>query len=167
MTRALALLVMLSLAGCGQSMRVQPHARDNGQTGAWPSGATARPLPEGVVALGETSYQNAALHAPPATPALLARGRERYNIFCSECHGYTGAGDGMVALRGYPRPPSLESAEAMNESAGQIFGTITSGKGIMFAYAAQIAPADRWAIIAYVRALQLSQHARSGAGSTP
>ncbi|HEY3777271.1 MAG TPA: cytochrome c [Rhizomicrobium sp.] len=162
MSRAPALLLALALVGCGQSMRVQHHGTANGQTDAWASGAVARPLPEGVVAQGDAAYRAAEKTPPHATPALLARGRERYDIFCSECHGYTGAGDGMVVRGGYPKPPSLESAEAMGESAGQIYGAIANGKGIMFSYAAQIAPPDRWAIVAYIRALQLSQHAQGG-----
>jgi mono/diheme cytochrome c family protein len=165
MNRVIAPLLALALAGCGQSMRVQHHATANGQTDAWASGVVARPLPAGVVAQGDAAWRAAEETPPHATPALLARGRERYDIFCSECHGYTGAGDGMVVRRGYPKPPSLESAEALGESAGQIYGAIAKGKGIMFAYAAQIAPADRWAIVAYIRALQLSQHARAQSGA--
>jgi mono/diheme cytochrome c family protein len=167
MNRALCLLLVLALFGCGQSMRVQHHATANGETHAWASGAVARALPQGVVAQGDAAYRIAETTPPHATPALLSRGRERYDIFCSECHGYTGAGDGMVARRGYPEPPSLDSAEAMGETAGQIYGAIANGKGIMFSYAAQIAPADRWSIVAYIRALQLSQHAGAHAGTAP
>ncbi|MGH6877604.1 MAG: c-type cytochrome [Rhizomicrobium sp.] len=167
MNRTGALLLALALAGCGQSMSVQHHLTANGQTDAWQNGIVARPLPPGVIAQGAAAWRNAQLHPPGASAALLARGRERYDIFCSECHGYTGAGDGMVALRGYPKPPSLESPEAMNETAGQIFGTIANGKGIMFPYAVQIPPRDRWAIVAYIRALQLSQHARANEARAP
>ncbi|MGH6889314.1 MAG: c-type cytochrome [Rhizomicrobium sp.] len=167
MNRWAAPLLALALFGCGQSMRVQHHATANGQTDAWASGAVARPLPEGVVAQGDRAYRAAEQNPPHATPALLERGRERYGIFCSECHGYTGAGDGMVVRRGYPKPPSFETAEALGESAGQIYGAIANGKGIMFSYAAEIAPADRWAIVAYIRALQLSQQARSQGSAAP
>lgn len=164
MNRAVAVLVAIVLSGCGQSMRAQHHATANGQTDAWATGAVARPPPEGAVAQGDAAYRAAEKTPPRATSALLERGRERYDIFCSECHGYTGAGDGMVVRRGYPRPPSLESADALGESAGEIYSAIANGKGVMFSYAAQIAPADRWAIVAYIRALQLSQHARAQGG---
>ncbi|HEX4080305.1 MAG TPA: cytochrome c [Rhizomicrobium sp.] len=167
MRRGLAVLLAFAVASCGQSMSVQHRAESNGQTDAWANGIVVRPLPQGVVALGDGAYRNEVAHPPPASPELLARGRERYDIFCSECHGYTGAGDGMVARRGYPKLPSLLSSEAMNETAGQIFGTITSGKGIMFPYAVQIAPRDRWSIVAYVRALQLSQRAQTNDGDSP
>lgn len=167
MTRASALLLALALLGCGQSMRVQHHAKANGQTDAWLSGAVARPLPQGVVAQGDAAYRAAEANPPHVTAEFLARGRERYNIFCSECHGYTGAGDGMVVQRGYPKPPSLESADALNQSAGRIYGAIANGKGIMFSYAAQIGPADRWAIVAYIRALQLSQRTSANDEAPP
>lgn len=159
-----ALCVLLMLCACGQSMQTQDKLRGQGTTNAWPSGH-ARTLPEGTVAIGDAQYRAQENQAPKATPALLARGRERYDIFCSECHGYTGVGDGMVVQRGYPRPPSLLNGEAMTLSATRIVGIISNGKGIMFPYAPQIPPPDRWAIVAYVRALQLSQHPRAQSSS--
>jgi mono/diheme cytochrome c family protein len=93
-----------------------------------------------------------------ATATLLARGQQRYDIFCTPCHGETGAGDGMIVLRGFPRPPDLVSDRLLHASAQHIYDTITNGKGEMYSYAARVPPADRWAIAAYIRALQLSRH---------
>ncbi len=157
MIRAAAILALVLLASCGQSMQRQQRAGPDTTTDAWPGGASARPLPEGVVAIGDAAWRKAESHPPRATLALVRRGRGRYDIFCSECHGHTGGGDGMIVQRGYPPPPSLNSAEARSASAKQLFAVISHGKGIMFPYAAQIPPRDRWAIIAYIRALQLAR----------
>lgn len=157
MMRALALFALVALAACGQSMQRQHRDGADRTTNAWPSGATARPLPAGVVAIGDAAWRKAEATPPRATLALIQRGRGRYDIFCSECHGHAGGGDGMIVRRGYPPPPSLNSAEARRASAQELFGVISHGKGIMFPYAAQIPPRDRWAIIAYIRALQLAQ----------
>jgi mono/diheme cytochrome c family protein len=90
---------------------------------------------------------------------VMRRGQERFNIYCSPCHGQTGLGDGMVVRRGYRHPPSLADARLREAPAGHFFDVMTNGFGAMPDYAAQITPADRWAIVAYVRALQLSAHA--------
>ena len=89
----------------------------------------------------------------------MARGRERFDIYCSPCHGRAGSGDGMVVRRGYRRPPSLHDDRLRNTPVGHFFDVISNGFGAMPDYAAQINPEDRWAIVAYVRALQLSEHA--------
>ncbi len=157
--RALVIIATLALAGCGQSMQRQHKPRVNGTTDAWASGQTARPLPQGVVAQGDAAWRADARTPPKATKALLARGRQRYDIFCSACHGFDGNGHGAVVQRGYPYPGSLNSDAARALPAKAIFDDITSGTGIMYSYASQISPRDRWAIIAYLRALQISQHA--------
>jgi mono/diheme cytochrome c family protein len=90
---------------------------------------------------------------------VMARGQERFNIYCSPCHGRTGQGDGMVVRRGYRRPPSLHQDRLRSAPAGHFFDVITNGFGAMPDYASQIRAEDRWAIIAYMRALQLSEHA--------
>jgi mono/diheme cytochrome c family protein len=95
----------------------------------------------------------------PATIEVLARGRERYDIFCAPCHAKTGDGDGMIVRRGFRSPPSLHSDRVRAARLGHLYDVITRGLGAMPAYAAQIPVRDRWAIVAYVRALQLSQRA--------
>jgi mono/diheme cytochrome c family protein len=93
----------------------------------------------------------------PVTKEVLDRGQERYQIYCSMCHGLTGYGDGMIVRRGFRRPPSYHDDRLRNEPVGHFFDVITNGWGAMPDYSAQIPPEDRWAIIAYLRALQLSQ----------
>jgi mono/diheme cytochrome c family protein len=95
----------------------------------------------------------------PVTKEVLDRGQERYQIYCSMCHGLTGYGDGMIVRRGFRRPPSYHDERLRSEPVGHFFDVITNGWGAMPDYSAQIPPADRWAIIAYLRALQLSQQA--------
>jgi mono/diheme cytochrome c family protein len=94
-----------------------------------------------------------------ATAQLLARGQQRYEIFCTPCHGATGTGDGMIVLRGFPHPPDFTSERLLHATAQHFYDTITYGKGDMYSYADRVPPADRWAIAAYIRALQLSRHA--------
>jgi mono/diheme cytochrome c family protein len=96
----------------------------------------------------------------PLTAATLARGQERFNIYCSPCHSEAGDGDGMVVRRGFPHPPSYHSERLRHAPDAHFFNVITHGYGAMFSYADRIEPDDRWAIVAYIRALQLSQHAR-------
>ena len=91
------------------------------------------------------------------TAALVARGHEQYEIFCTPCHGLAGNGDGMIVQRGFPKPPPLTSDRLMTAKAQLFYDAITNGKGAMYSYAAQVPPADRWAMVAYIRALQLSQ----------
>jgi len=130
----------------------------------------SRPLVEGTVARGLlkddarfwTGKDGAALVAEipvPVTKALLARGRERFNIYCSPCHSRTGDGTGMVVSRGFKQPPSYHIDRLRAQPVGYFFDVISNGFGAMPDYSAQIPPQDRWAIVAYVRALQLSRHA--------
>jgi mono/diheme cytochrome c family protein len=95
----------------------------------------------------------------PVTRELVDRGQQRFNIYCSPCHGRTGQGDGMVVQRGYRRPPSYHQDRLRDAPVGHFFDVMTNGFGAMPDYAAQIAVEDRWAIVAYIRALQLSEHA--------
>jgi mono/diheme cytochrome c family protein len=104
------------------------------------------------------TYQGFATTFPfPIDEAAINRGQERFNIYCSVCHGRTGEGNGPVVLRGYRRPPSFHDARLQNAPAGYVFDVITNGFGAMPDYSAQISAEDRWKIIAYIRALQLSQ----------
>ena len=94
------------------------------------------------------------------TQSVLLRGQERYNIFCSPCHGYDGYGKGMIVQRGFSPPPSFHQDRLRNAPIGHFFDVITNGYGAMYSYGDRIPPADRWAIIAYIRALELSQAAQ-------
>ncbi len=92
------------------------------------------------------------------TQALLDRGHERFDIFCTPCHGLSGKGNGMIVQRGFPRPPALDNDRLMKAKAQYFYDVITNGHGTMYSYADRVPPADRWAIAAYIRALQASQH---------
>ncbi len=119
----------------------------------------------GVGANGKPLAQAGAAAAPgysnplPITPKLLSRGRQRFNIYCAPCHSRAGDGDGMIAERGFPYPPSYHTAALRNAPDSHFYKVITNGYGVMYPYADRISPDDRWAIVAYIRALQLSQHA--------
>jgi mono/diheme cytochrome c family protein len=95
----------------------------------------------------------------PVTRQVLDRGRERFNIYCEPCHGLTGDGDGMIVQRGFRHPPSLHLDRLRTAAAGHFFDVISNGFGVMYPYGYRIVPRDRWAIVAYIRALQLSRHA--------
>jgi mono/diheme cytochrome c family protein len=95
----------------------------------------------------------------PVTRDVLSRGQQRFDIYCLPCHGYLGDGDGMVVQRGFSPPPTFNSDRLRRAPVGHFFEVVTDGLGSMPSYAAQIPVPDRWAIVAYVRALQLSQHA--------
>jgi len=161
-----ALLAVLT-GGCQirQDMADQPKNRPLSPSPFFDDGRSERPLLENTVAHGSIADDD--LFVPkesnafplPLTPELLKRGQERYRIFCTPCHGIQGDGNGMVALRGMKHPPSYHDARLRQVPNGYIYDVITNGFGGMLSYSAQIPPADRWAIIAYVRALQLSRNA--------
>jgi mono/diheme cytochrome c family protein len=96
----------------------------------------------------------------PVTRDVLARGRERYNIYCTPCHDRLGEGRGMIVQRGFPPPPSYHIDRLRQAPVGHFYSVITNGYGTMYSYASRISPEDRWAITAYIRALQLSQQAK-------
>jgi mono/diheme cytochrome c family protein len=131
---------------------------------------SARPVVAGTVARGQlngdellhtgkTNGVDTEVFPFPVDRALMTRGQERFNIYCSPCHGRTGLGDGIVVRRGYRRPPSYHQDRLRNAPVGHFFDVVTNGFGAMADYAAQITVEDRWAIVAYIRALQLSEHA--------
>lgn len=156
MRAALLLLLLLGLAACREEMdqqrRVDSYER-------WPDGTAPRIPPDGVIAQDGPDEATIAATPPAVTPALLARGRERFDIACSPCHGLAGEGDGMIVQRGFPAPPSYHTDRLRAVPARYFYDVVTNGYGIMYSYAARVAPADRWAIAAYIRALQLSRHA--------
>jgi mono/diheme cytochrome c family protein len=156
----LAALVLLALPGCKLDMAQQRRLDTYGPTNAWPGGAEARRPPEGTVALGDLARDAAGMAPPAVDAALLALGQERYAIFCTPCHGTAGEGDGMIVRRGFPPPPSYHSDRLRAAPARHFFDVITNGYGVMYSYADRVEPQDRWAIAAYIRALQLSRQAR-------
>lgn len=153
--------VVLVLAGCNDpSMRQQNRYGTYTPAALFRDNAEAQPLPAGVVAQGDLD-RAARVASPPAVDGrLLTRGRERYNVFCTPCHGLSGRGDGMIVQRGFPAPPNYGEARLRAAPGQYIFDVITNGYGVMYSYAARIEPEDRWAIVAYVRALQEAQAAR-------
>ena len=164
---------MLSLAllgGCRQDMHNQPKYTPLRSSDFFPDGRSARAPVPGTVARGQlredtlfytgkVGDQFATQFPFPVTRTVLLRGQERYNIYCAPCHARTGNGFGMVVQRGYRRPASFDEPRLRSAPPGYYFDAMTRGFGAMSDYAAQIEPADRWAIAVYIRALQLSQHA--------
>ncbi len=158
------------LTGCRQDMQDQPKFIPLRPSSFFADGRSERPLVEGTVArghldantafyTGKTDDKPVETMPVPVTRELLARGQQRFNIYCSPCHDRLGYGNGMIVQRGYKHPPSYHIDRLRQVPVGYVFDVITNGFGAMPDYAAQIEPADRWAIVAYVRALQLSQDA--------
>lgn len=158
------------LAGCRLDMHVQPKYLPEKPTNFFGDGRSERPQVPGTVARGqlhtdELLYSGTIKGEPanvfpfPITASDLARGQQRYNIYCSPCHGYDGSGRGMIVLRGFQQPPSYHIDRLRNAPVGHFFDVMTNGLGNMYSYASRVSPADRWRIAAYIRALQLSEHA--------
>ena len=161
---------MIVTSGCRQDMHDQPKYIPLRQSAFFGDERSARPLVEGTVArgrlhedalleTGKIGEQDADVFPFEVDAATLARGRERYDIYCSPCHGRSGAGDGMIVRRGFRRPPSYHDDRLRNAPVGHFIDVMTNGFGAMADYRQQVEPRDRWAIAAYIRALQLSQHA--------
>lgn len=148
--------VTLALAACDENMVQQPRDDAYEETPLFADGKVMQAPPAGTVAR-DAAERAAAVQRPPMSLALIERGRERYEIYCSMCHGYDGAGGGVVPSRGYPRPPSYDEARLRAAPTAHFYDVITHGYGVMYAYADRVAPADRWAIAAYIRALQASR----------
>lgn len=167
-----AAVALLVAAGCTQDMADQPRYEALEPTSFFDDGAASRHPPVGTIAQGylredEHLYRgrvNGQLAsefpaALPVTEALLKRGRERFQIFCSPCHDQTGQGRGMVVQRGFPSPPSFHTDRLREAPVGHFFDVMTNGFGRMYDYSAQLSPEDRWAVAAYIRVLQISRHA--------
>jgi mono/diheme cytochrome c family protein len=167
----LGLLAVLALAGCRQDMHDQPRFKALAKSDFYADLRSARDPVEGTVARGQLhddTYfytgkigNNPGDYMPfPVTADILARGQERYNIYCAPCHSRVGDGNGAVPARGFPRkPPSYHIERLRKAPLGYFFDTMTNGFGIMPDYASQISARDRWCIVAYIKALQLSQNA--------
>jgi mono/diheme cytochrome c family protein len=159
------------LSGCRLDMQVQPKQNPLSRSDFFTDQRSERPLVDGTVARGqlhEDTYfytgkigSNPGDYMPfPVTKEVLDRGRERYNIYCAPCHSRVGDGNGFVPSRGFARkPPSYHIERLQKAPLGYFYDVITEGFGIMSDYASQIPPRDRWEIVAYIRALQLSQNA--------
>ena len=185
---ALGALALLP-SGCSEAdMVIQPKYKPLQPSTFFADGQSSRPIEPGTVARGQVRDKPAfdsgdldgklvsviplkgfdpsekldEAEAREARRAYLARGQERYNIFCSPCHSRTGDGNGMIVQRGFSPPPSLHEPRLREVAPGHFFHVITNGYGAMYSYASRINPTDRWAIAAYIRALQLSQNAGAG-----
>lgn len=168
------LALLLLLAGCAeQEMDKQPkYQRPYQESTFFADGQSARPLVAGTVARGQARTDRAYYEGKVSGDLLineiptkvdrkvLARGQQRYNIYCLPCHGATGDGQGMIVKRGFSPPPSFHLERLRDAPSGHYFNAITNGFGAMYSYASRIPVDDRWAITAYIRALQYSQHAK-------
>jgi len=169
-TKLLLVGAVVVLAGCRQDMHDQPKYRAYSYSAFWNDSRSMRPRVDNTVARGQLKV-DAALHRGRAgdqfvteipyklTREFVARGQQRYDIYCAPCHGGTGDGEGMVVQRGFKHPPTYHQDRLRNQPVGYLYDVITNGYGSMISYASRIPVADRWAIVAYIRALQLSQNA--------
>ncbi len=162
--------VVMLVAGCRLDMHIQPKYLPYEPTDFFGDGRSERQPVPGTVARGQlrldelmfTGRENGVVVDKfpfPITRADLDRGRERYNVYCTPCHDYTGMGQGMIVQRGFPQPPSYHIQRLRDAPAGHFFEVMTNGFGAMYSYAARVEPADRWSIAAYIRVLQLSRNA--------
>jgi mono/diheme cytochrome c family protein len=164
------------LAGCRQDMQDQPKIIPQRGSEMFSDGRSARPQVADTVARGqlhEDSYfytgmvgtgkdaKPADLMPFPVTAAVIERGQERFNTYCTPCHSRVGNGDGAIVERGYARAGNLQDQKYIDKPLGHYFDVMSHGFGAMPDYSAQLTPADRWAVAAYIRALQLSQHGKT------
>ena len=161
---------MLFTAGCRQDMHNQPRYKTFAATDFFGDGRSARPAIADTVARGQLRVDQARYTGKTGgkdidyfpiqiTHGDVLRGQERFNIYCSPCHGRLGNGHGMIVSRGLRQPPSYLEPRLVNAPVGHFFDVMTNGYGAMYSYASRVAPDDRWRIAAYIRALQLSQDA--------
>ncbi|HXT00241.1 MAG TPA: cytochrome c [Elusimicrobiota bacterium] len=164
---ALLIAAAAAAAACGRGMEHQPKVRTLEQSSFFADGRAARPRVPGTVArgflgadelleTGRSGGRDADLFPFPIGAAELARGRERFDIYCADCHGRDGSGDGMVVRRGFPRPPSFEEPRLRSAPAGHFVAVMAEGLGKMYPFADRVSARDRWMVAAYIRALQLS-----------
>ena len=163
--------VIFAVGGCRQRMADQPHQRPLDSSTFFPDGMASRPVEPGTVPYSRVEENPYVLTGKmngkpgdalpfPVTAELLARGQQRYEIFCSPCHDRLGTGQGMIVQRGFRPARSFHEPRLRDAPAGHFFEVMTLGFGPMPSYASQLSPRDRWAVIAYIRALQFSRNAR-------
>jgi len=166
---SVALLFVSSGCELRKKMYDQPRYKTYAESDFFEDGSSARPIVPGTVPRGflreDDHFYRGMINGQWAsdlpmdvTMELVERGRQRYDIYCSVCHGLAGYGDGMIVSRGFKQPESFHSDRLRSAAEGYYYQVITEGYGMMSSYAYQVRPEDRWAIIAYIRALQLSQH---------
>jgi mono/diheme cytochrome c family protein len=141
-------LVLAACDNMANQPKLNPYELPYGAQTNWPAEPAANTVARDDAATPPSP--------PPVTMALLQRGRQRFDIYCSPCHGRDGDGNGMIVQRGFPRPPSYYIDRLRNVPSKHFYDVITNGYGVMYSYADRVAPADRWAIAAYIRALQAS-----------
>lgn len=160
--------LLIVLAGCERNdMHNQPREEAYEASDFFADGKSARPIIQGTVAVGtlrdqrleEAATDDNDIFPFEITMAHMKRGQERFNIYCTPCHGFLGEGDGMIVRRGFTRPPSFHEQRLRDANAGHFVSVMTNGYGAMYSYADRISAEDRWKIAAYIRALQLSQDA--------
>jgi mono/diheme cytochrome c family protein len=151
--------LFLALAACDQNMNDQSKYDQYEPAPLLKEGRTLEEPVPGTVARDSLDYERAKTEKPLLSAALLAQGRRQFDVFCSPCHSRLGDGNGIIVQRGMPRPPSFHIDRLRTADDQHFFDVISNGYGDMYSYAARVPAQDRWAIIAYIRALQLSQHA--------
>lgn len=157
---AAAIVLACALAGCTRSnMDSQPKYHEYEEGKLFRNGRVLQAPPSGTVARGDLDRENDAKQKPAVTADLLARGQDQYNVYCAPCHDRAGTGNGIVVQRGFPQPASLHDDRLRKADDQHLDDVIANGYGAMYAHGDRVQPRDRWAIVAYIRALQLSQHA--------
>ena len=170
-TAGMLLMLPIVLQACSGNMTNESRLKPLEESSFFADGASSRPLPAHVIARGQlrkdphlyegkrgTNFVNS--FPFPITLQILQRGQERFDIYCAVCHGRTGNGNGMIVQRGFPQPPSFHIERLQQAPAGHLFDVITHGYGVMYPYASRVEVNDRWAMAAYIRALQFSQQSR-------
>ena len=153
-----AMLSVLALAACKrQDMYTQGKSQTWDASDFLPQQSTMQHPVDGTVA--RDAPNPPAPQPPRITEAMLARGQNRFQIFCTECHSRVGDGNGMIVQRGFPQPPSYHTDELRQTPAQHFYDVLTNGYGVMYSFSSRLSPADRWAVTAYIRALQESQYA--------
>ena len=154
------ILMCLAAAACTRSnMDSQPKYHEYEPGALFSNGRVLQAPVPGTVARGDLALAEEARNKPAVTFSLLKRGRDQYDVFCSPCHDRAGTGHGIVVQRGMPQPENLHDERLRQSDDQRFYDVISNGYGAMYAHGDRIRPADRWAIVAYIRALQLSQHA--------
>lgn len=157
------LTLFFLLSACRQpEFTDQPKYKTYAAAPEWPDNQSAREPVPGTVARGEPLGPVPNKLPMALTRPLLEHGKERFEIFCAPCHGLTGYGNGTIVQRGFPAPPSYHSERLRRAPLRHFYDVINNGYGVMYSYGTRVAPAERWAIAAYIRALQFSQHGKPG-----